>query len=70
MNSHEAVLQPIAAFVYCNRHAAAGRHRQTKVGNFRAPAGACATNSAHQLTPPMGEVSLKKIYDETRREIK
>ena len=23
MNIHEAVLQPIAAFVYCNRHAAA-----------------------------------------------
>jgi len=47
MNIHEAVLQPIAAFVYCNRQAAAGRRRQTKVGNFRAPAGACATNSAH-----------------------
>jgi len=30
MNIHEAVLQPIAAFVYCNRHAAAGRpDRQT-----------------------------------------
>jgi len=29
MNIHEAVLQPIAAFVYCNRHAAAGRGRQT-----------------------------------------
>jgi len=36
MNIHEAVLQPIAAFVNCNRHAAAGRRRQTKVGNFRA----------------------------------
>jgi len=47
MNIHEAVLQPIAAFVYCNRQAAANRRRQTKVGNFRAPAGACATNSAH-----------------------
>jgi len=47
MNIHEAVLQPIAAFVYCNRHAAAGSRRQTKVGNFRAPAGACATNFAH-----------------------
>jgi len=23
MNMHEAVLRPIAAFVYCNRHAAA-----------------------------------------------
>jgi len=43
MNIHEAVLHPIAAFAYCNRQAAAGRRRQTKVGNFRAPAGACAT---------------------------
>jgi len=47
MNNHEAVLQPIAAFVYCNSQAAAGRRRQTKVGNFCALAGACATNSAH-----------------------
>jgi len=47
MNIHEAVLQPIAAFVYCNRHAAAGRRRQTNVGDFRALAGTCATNSAH-----------------------
>ena len=47
MNIHEAVMQPIAAFVCCNRQAAAGRRRQTKVGNFLAPAGACATNSAH-----------------------
>ena len=47
MNIHEAVLQPIDAFVYCNRHAVAGRRRQTKVGNFRAPAGVCTTNSAH-----------------------
>ena len=43
MNIHEAVLQPIAAFVYCNHQAAAGHYRQTKVGNFRTPAGACAT---------------------------
>jgi len=43
MNSHEAVLQPIAAFVYCYRQAAADRHRQANVGNFHAPAGACAT---------------------------
>jgi len=43
MNIHETVLQPIAAFVYCNRQAAA----ETTVGNFRAPAGACTTNSAH-----------------------
>jgi len=47
MNIHEAMLQPIAAFVYCNRHTAAGRRRQIKVGNFRAPAGTSATNSAH-----------------------
>jgi len=39
MNIHDALLQSIAAFVYCNRHAA--------VVNFRVPAGACATNSAH-----------------------
>jgi len=45
MNIHEAVLQQIAAFVYCNRHAAAGRRRQTNVGNFRVPAVDCATNS-------------------------
>jgi len=28
MNIHEPVLQPIAAFVYCNRQAAAGRRRK------------------------------------------
>jgi len=44
---HQAVLQQIAAFVYCNRQAAAGRRRQTKVGNFRDTAGVCATKSAH-----------------------
>jgi len=38
MNIHEAVLQPIAAFVYCNRQVAAGRRRQAKDGNFRTPA--------------------------------
>jgi len=44
MSIHEVVLQPIAAFVYCNRQAAACRRRQAKDGNFRAaPAGACAT---------------------------
>jgi len=43
MNIYEAVLQPIAAFVYCNRQAAASRRRQAKVGNFHPPAGACAT---------------------------
>ena len=64
MNIHEAVLQPNAAFVYCNRQAAASRRRQTKVGNFRAPAGACATNSAH------GRGFAKLFYDGTTREIK
>jgi len=43
MNIHETVLQPIAAFVYCNRHTAAGRRRQEKDVNFHAPGGACAT---------------------------
>ena len=57
MNIHEAVLQPIAAFVYCNRHA--GR----QVGNCRAQAPA-------QLTLPMGGVSLKLFYDGTTRQIK
>ena len=50
MNIHEAMLQPIAAFVYCIRQAAAGRRRQAKIGIFHARAGACATkqlNSAH-----------------------
>ena len=37
------MLQPIAAFVYCNRQAAAGRRRQAKDGNFHVPARACAT---------------------------
>ena len=43
MNIHEAVLQSIAALVYCNRQAATGRRRQAKDGNFHALAGACAT---------------------------
>ena len=48
MNIHEAVLQPIAAFVYCNRQAAALRRQQAEVGNFHAPhARAQLTNSAH-----------------------
>jgi len=46
MNIHEAVLQPIAAFVYCNGQAAAGGRWQAKDGNFYAPAGACATEPA------------------------
>ena len=64
MNIHEAVLQPIAAFVYCNRQAAGGCRWQTKVGNVRASAGACTTNSAH------GRNFAKIIYDGTTREIK
>ena len=47
MNILDSVLQPIAAFVYCNRQAAAGRRRQAKGGNFHAPAGACVTGFAH-----------------------
>ena len=49
MNIHEAVLQPIATFVYCNRQEAAGRRRQAKVGNFHEPAGACATTAAARV---------------------
>jgi len=60
MNIHETVLQPIAAFVYCNRQASAGRRRQTKVGNFRAPA------APAQLTPPMGGFSLNYFMMEPR----
>jgi len=58
------MLQPIAAFVYCNRQAAASRRQQTKVRNFRTPAGAFATNSAH------GRSLLKLFYDGTTPEIK
>ena len=58
MNIHQAVLQPIAAFVYCNRQAAAGRRRQAKDGNFHTPTG------VH------GRSLAKKIYDGTTREIK
>ena len=64
MNVHEAVLQPIAAFVYCNRQAAAGRRRPTTVGN------SARQHAPAQLTPPMGGVSLKLFYDGTTREIK
>jgi len=64
MNIHEAVLEPIAAFMYCDHHAAAGRRWQTKVGNFR------AQQAPAQLNPPMGWVSLKLFYDGTTREKK
>ena len=62
MNIHEAMLQPIAAFVYCNRAqqlAVAGRQKSEISARQPAPA---------QLTPPMGGVSLK--YDGTTHEIK
>ena len=49
MNIHEAVLQPIAAFVYCNHQAAAGRQKSEMSTRQQAP---------EQLTPPMGGVSL------------
>ena len=53
MNIHEAVLQPIAAFVYCNRQAAAGHRRQTKVGNFHATAGSLRNSVSYtHLTLP------------------
>jgi len=43
INTHEAMLQQIAAFVCCNRRAAA-----TVAGRkFPRAAGACATNSVH-----------------------
>jgi len=37
------LLQPVAAFVYCNRQVAVGHCRQAKDGNFHVPAGARAT---------------------------
>jgi len=65
MNIHEAVLQPIAAFVSCNRQAAAGRRQQAKVGYFpRASRRLC------NCTPHMSGVSLKLFYDGTTCEIK
>jgi len=65
MNIHEAVLQPIGAFVYCNRQAAAGRRRQKKSRKFPR-----ASRRLRNWTPPMGGVSLKVFYDGTTREIK
>ena len=58
MNIHEAMLQPIAAFVYCNRQATAGRRRQKTEISTRQPAPA-----------QMGRVQLKLFYDGTTREI-
>ena len=64
MNIHEAVLQPIAAFVCCNRQAAAGSRRQAEVGNSHAPQAPARLNPAH------GVVSLKLFDDGTTGEIK
>jgi len=64
INIHETVLQPIAAFVYCNprqQQAVAGRQKSEISARQQAPA---------QLTQPMGGVSLKLFYDGTTREIK
>jgi len=47
MNIHEAVLEPIAAFVYCNCHAAASSRRQAEVGYFHAPQAPAQLISAH-----------------------
>jgi len=60
------VLQPIAAVVYCNRRASAGRRRQAKVGNFHAPAGACAT----ELRPWVEFAKNYFMVEGTTREIK
>jgi len=65
MNIHEAVLQPIAAFVHTviarQQQAVAGRQKSEISTRQQAPA---------QLNPPMSGVSLKLFYDGTTREIK
>jgi len=68
MSIHEAVLQPIAAFVYCNRHAAAAAvaGRQTSEISARH----ATSKRLRNWSPPMGLVSLKLFYDGTTREIK
>jgi len=55
INIHKAVLQPITAFVYCNRQAAADSCRQAEVGNFHAP------QTPAQLTSPIGRSFAKII---------
>ena len=55
INIHAAVLQPIAAFVYCNPKAAADSRWQAEVGNFHAP------QAPAQLTPPIGRGFAKII---------
>ena len=67
MNIHEAVLQPIAAFVYCNRQAAA--EQQTVAGRQKSEISARLQAPA-QLTPPISGVSLKLFYGGTTRKIK
>ena len=47
MNIHEAVLQPIAAFVYCNHQVAAGRRRQAKSEISTRQQAPAQLNSAH-----------------------
>ena len=47
MNIHEAVLQPIAAFVYCNRQTAAGCQRKQKTEISMRQQSPAQLNSAH-----------------------
>jgi len=54
------LFQPIAAFVYCKRQAAAGRRSRCKAEistREQAP-----TQMNGLLTPPMGGVQLKLFY--------
>ena len=67
MNIHEAVLQPIAAFV-----AVIARQQQAVVGRQKTEISTrqqalAQLNSAH---PPMGGVQPKLFYDGTTSEIK
>ena len=57
MNIHEAVLQPIAAFVYCNRQTAAGRRRRQKSEISTRQQAPAQLNSAH------GRSFAKIFYD-------
>jgi len=69
MNIHEAALQPIGAFVYCNRQAAAGcrpqavAHRQKMEISTRQQAPV-------QMNPAVGRSLAKLFYDGITREIK
>ena len=47
MNIHEAALQLIALFVYCNRQAAEGRRRQAKSEISTRQQAPARLNSAH-----------------------